>query len=343
MEVNLVPENTASGESFNLLFGFHNPGIDSASRTLANLTITWDSGTITTITLNISSTGDNNTAHSDFYVFQSTLPANNDFVVSFYVELDDVDPASHWKYSLASPIAGDNGFGVTLPARSACAFMVVDAPEMDVLSETLSERTSALTGLLTYMGSTLQDGGQIAAARLGMGLSPLRSPLGDVYRYLASLPFYNDDYALREGIYSWWLPDSIQEHFYVPYRAPRSDDLEFNAALQYAVLRDNPNQAVRLKVVQNLEVITRSRLYTSVSGPNNPAYSSVIGAIKALPAVTVNKRHIGILGRALGMVKGWLSRPANWRKLIKGGAGLISKLAPGSLPARLAGGLAALI
>jgi hypothetical protein len=175
-----------------------------------------------------------------------------------------------------------------------------------------------------------------------MGLSPLRSPIGDTYRYLASLPFYNDDFALREGIYSWWLPDSIQEYFYVPYRSPRSDDLEFNSVLHYAVLRDNPNQAVRLKVVQNLEVITRSRLYTSVSGPNNPAYQTLIGAIKAVPAVTINKKHIGILSRALGFVKSWVSKPANWRKLLKGGASLIQRIAPGTMPAQIAGGVASM-
>jgi hypothetical protein len=186
------------------------------------------------------------------------------------------------------------------------------------------------------MGSTLQDGGQIAAARLGMGLSPLRSPAGDTYTYLASLPFYNDDFALRDGIYSWWLPDSIQEHFYVPYRNPRSDNLEFNAVLQYACLRDNPNQSLRLKVVQNLEVITRSRLYTSESGPNNPAYNSIVAAVKSVPAVTINKSHLAFLGKALGAVKNWVAKPQNWRKLLKGGSGVIQKLAPGSAPARIA-------
>jgi hypothetical protein len=334
MECLMIPTAQAQGEGVEVLIGFHNVAIKAPTRTRATLSLRFSDTTIRVITLAISSTGDNNTLHSDFYVFQTTLPSNLAVITAFWVEVDDVDPASQWKYSFTSP--EDQGFGLSLQGFSACAFRVVDAPEMGELSETLSERTTALTGLITYMGSTLQDGGQVAAARLGMGLSPLRSPHGDTYTYLASLPFYNDDFALRDGAYCWWLPDSIQEHFYCPYRNPRSDDLEENAVLQFALLRDNPNQSVRLKVVQNLEVITRSRLYTSVSGPNNPAYGTIVSAVKSVPAVTINTSHLGFLGKALSAVKSWVSKPQNWRKLLTGGAGVIQKLAPGSAPASIA-------
>jgi hypothetical protein len=334
MECVMTPFLTNAGDTLGVLVGFHNISISAPTRTEATINFVWNSGPETNATLPISSTGDNNTQTSDFYLFQTALPVNNDFVVAFWVEIADQDPASHWKYSLTSGI--NSGFGLALQAGSACSFANVDAPEMGTLSETLSERTTALTCLVTYMGSTLQDGGQISGARLGMGLSPLRAPRGDVYTYLASLPFYNDDFALRDGIYGWWLPDSIQEHFYVPYRNPRSDDLEFNSVLQFSVLRDNPEQACRLKVVQNLETITRSRLYTSESGPNNPAYGSIVAAVKSVPAITINTSHLAFLGKALGAVKNWVAKPANWRKLLKGGAGIIQKLAPGSAPARIA-------
>jgi hypothetical protein len=335
MECLITPFNQPAAAAVNFLVGYHNIAIKAPTRTKATLTLNWTSGAVTSRTLPVSSTGDNNTTHSDYYIYQFTLPAAADTVASFYVEVDDVDPASQWKYSFTS--SQESGFGLSVRARSACAFAILDAPEMGSLSETQSERTTALTGLLTYMGSTLQDGGQIAAARLGMGLSPLRSPRGDTYTYLASLPFFNDDFPLREGIFAWWLPDSTQEFFYVPYRNPRSDDLEFNSVLQYACLRNNPTQAIRLKVVQNLEVITRSRLYTALSGPNNPAYSTIVSAMKAVPAVTSNPTHLGFLGRAFSAVKNWVSKPQNWRRLLSGGADLISKLVPGSAAINLAG------
>jgi hypothetical protein len=338
MECRMIPVGPLVPQALNILVGFVNYGVKAASRTRAHLTIRWDTLLQETASLDISSTGDNNTMHSDFYLFQFQVPIAGAIIEAFWIAVDDVDSASHWKYSLASPT--DSGFGIHLTEQSACAFAMIDAPEMGDLSETLSERTTALTGLLTYMGSDLQNGGQIAAARLGMGLSPLRSPRGDVYTYLASLPFYNDDFRLQDGIYCWWLPDSVQELFYAPYRNPRSDDLEENAVLQFAMHRDNPNQGVRLKVVQNLEVITRSRLYTSESGPNNPAYSSIVAAVKSVPAVTINSAHLGILGRALRAVKTWVSKPTNWRKLLVGGAGVIQKLAPGSAPASIASSIA---
>jgi hypothetical protein len=197
---------------------------------------------------------------------------------------------------------------------------------MNELTETESERTTALTALLTYMGSTLADGGQIAGARLGMGISPLRADEGDTYSHLASLPFYNADYALRDGAYAWWLPDSIQEYFYAPYLKNRTDTLETTSFLHFAILRDDPSQAVRLRVVQNFEMLTRSRLFTAESGPNNPSYATIAAAMKIIPAVTINSKHKGILGRALARMSAWINKPQNWRSLITKGARVMDHL-----------------
>jgi hypothetical protein len=65
-------------------------------------------------------------------------------------------------------------------------------------------------------------------------------------------------------------------------------------------------------------------------------YSTIVAAMKSVPAVTINKFHLGILGKAFGAVKNWVAKPQNWRKLLKGGAGVIQKLAPGSAPANIA-------
>jgi hypothetical protein len=175
------------------------------------------------------------------------------------------------------------------------------------------------------MGSHLQDGGTIAAARLGMGLTPNQALNGDTYGFLARLPLYNDDYALKVGAYAWWLPDSIQEYFYTPYRQPRSDNVFETSLLCFAMHRDDPSQGVRLRVQQCIEVITRSVLYSAMPAPVNPSYDILVGAIKLLPAVTVNDKHPGILSKALSSLKGFVSKPQNWIKLLTGGAGLIQK------------------
>jgi hypothetical protein len=338
-EVNIIPTDEETG-AFTIAVGFNNRGISCPTNTQGQVRVHWSDGTTSEVAELVTSYGIGSETGPVGVVNMTTFTFANagETGIGFSVAVRDTDSSSHWIYSLSVLDAN-----VFLPARSATSFAVVDAPELGTLSETQAERTTALTGLLTYMGSTLQDGGQISAARLGMGLSPLRSPSGDVYSYLASLPFYNDDFALRDGIYSWWLPDSLQEHFYVPYRQPRSSLLEENSVLQFSVLRDNPEQAVRLKVVQNMEIITRSRLYTSETGPINPAYSSVIALIKTIPAVTINSQHVGILRRALNGVRSWISRPSNWKKLILKGSSVLNQLAPGSLPTRIVGGLASLI
>jgi len=320
-EMTLNPTNTTVDSTIDIVLGFENVGLSSTSRTDAFLNVHWVlDDTVPFVQQQV--------VDSEFLVFSFPLLVVNDTIDYFFVEIADNDEASDWRFTVG--LSATNTYGVSFQAKSACNFVVTHAPELDDLSQTRSERTTALTGLITYMGSTLQDGGQVAGARLGMGLSPLRAPNGDVYTYLASLPFYNDDYPLREGIYGWWLPDSVQEYFYVPYRSPRSEDLAETSLVQFAILRDNPNQAVRLKVIQNFEILTRSRLYSSRTGPNNPAYSTTIGAAKVVPAITVNKRHVGILGRALGAVKGWVSKPKNWLNLLKQGSSIIDRFIPGA-------------
>jgi hypothetical protein len=319
-EMLLTPDNVSSGEGCDVYLGFYNKGVQSAVTTTARMTVQWNDDSTQTATNNVSATGDGST-NSGFYKFQFSLPADNAVILHWYCEVDDVDEASDWRLSLRA--ASEDSFGITFESFSACSFAVVNAPELDGLSQTRTERTTALSVLCTYQGADLQNGGQIAAARLGMALSPLRAPSGDVFGYLAALPFYRDDYALKHGIYAWWLPDSLQEHFYRDYRQPRSDDISTESCIQVAMLRDNPTQTVRLKIVQNFEFVTRSRLYSSRTGPNNPAYHVVIGALKVLPAVTKNGPLTSWLAKSFNSLKSWAAKPTNWVKLLKGGASVI--------------------
>jgi hypothetical protein len=48
--------------------------------------------------------------------------------------------------------------------------------------------------------------------------------------------------------------------------------------------------------------------------------------MKVIPAVTLNSKHKGILARAFGAAKSWLSNPTNFKKLIKTGASILPKL-----------------
>jgi hypothetical protein len=315
-----------------LALRFNNLVMQQQFQANATVAVRYDDDSIETLAVNAIISG----VDAKFTIPTGATSGNSTIeAISFSV--DDTDTASHWIVRIEAINTGNNSAAASLLARSATAFAVKSAPELDQLNETLTERQTALSGLITYVGSTLQDGGQVAAARLGLGLSPMEAPDGDVFTYLASLPFYNNDYALREGIYGWWLPDSLQEHFYRPYRKPRADILEEDSLLHFAMRRDNPNQDVRLKSIHCVEVVTRSRLYASKPGPTNPSYEVMISALKHAPAITINSKHKGILARAWGAIKKWVSHPANWFKLLKVGGDAVSLVSP-AIGSRIADG-----
>jgi hypothetical protein len=320
-EINFIPADT--GVPFEIIVSPQNTNPPSRASTNLTLRGKYADASVALVTEEV------------FHNFEMRFPipisgSGDSTLTAISFEVSDLDPSSHWTVGIvsAASIVDLPTAAVSLNEFSACGFSVHDAPELDDLAETLVERQAALAGLITYVGSTLQDGGQIASARLGMGISPFAAARGDVFTHLASLPFYNNDFALRSGIYTWWLPDSIQEHFYRPYRKPRTTKLEADQVLHYAMRRDNPNQAVRLKSVHGIEVITRSRLYSSRPGPTNPSYEVMIGLLKNVPAVVGNPVHRSSLMGWLKRASHWIAKPANWAKLIHFGGQVVSLINP---------------
>jgi hypothetical protein len=313
--------NTAGGGiNLGTVLRFINHSTNTVRELEFGITVLYeDDGTFNTIT-NIGEA--NNTVA--FIIPPSPTGSSN--VTAFAVFSSDVDPSSHWTFNIET--LGLNFNTLVMPGNSACAFQVLDAPELSTLRDVESERQAALSGLVTYLGSDLENGGHIAGARLGLGLSPVAATNGDVISHLASLPFYNADHALKEGMYAWWLPDSEQEHFYKPYKRQRTDILETDSLIHIAMSRDNPSQDVRLRTTHGIEVITRSRTYASNIAPVNPSYQMMVSAMKKMPAVLINFRHKGFLARAWGGIKNWIKKPANWMKMLRTGGDAVSIVSP---------------
>ncbi len=207
---------------------------------------------------------------------------------------------------------------VEIAAGSCQNFDVRDVPDLTALDRTKSERTSALTGLVTYMGSTLQNGGVISYARLPRGLTPIRADNGDFYNYLARQPFYSGNFPLKDGAYAWWCPDDEQELFFRPYLEPRSMWLDTTSSLWFAMRRDDVSQDVRLDTVQAVEVLTRSVQYDSQAGPVDPNFPILLAAAKTLPAGSENAVHTEFFKRVLRRLKTMITKPDNIRKIING-------------------------
>jgi hypothetical protein len=248
-------------------------------------------------------------------------PEDGELVRAFILSINDNRPLVNWQFSLTGSHDAAAGVPtVRTVARSCTTYIVSDTRDMTNLDQTNNERTTALAGLVTYMGSDLRNGGVISGARLPMGATPTEAPDGDIYGYLARLPVFAEDYPLKVGCYAWWLPDDQQEYFFTPYLHPRSDNIPTTSSLWFAMRRDNPEQEVRLDVVQHMEVLTRSVQFSSEVGPANPSFTQLLLIAKLIPAVCENAKHLDWLRKVATAVKKKALNPANWVKLLKSGA-----------------------
>lgn len=228
---------------------------------------------------------------------------------------------------LIAGLAAAPGFrtcDVTFPAFNSTHFLVQDWDGLSTLSETSMERTTALSGLVTYMGSDLQNGGTISAARLATGISIADAPRGDIFSYLAEVPVYGDDYPLKLGGYAWWAPDSCEENFFTPYMSPQTQTRNVTS-LWFAANRDDRSQSIRLRAIQGLEVITRSVQYTSLSGDVNPNFPLLLALAKTLPAVTENPMH-ALLSKMWNNFQRVIEKRSTWDKLGRWGLGAVKTL-----------------
>jgi len=214
----------------------------------------------------------------------------------------------------------------TSDQNNCTMYDIRDIDQLVDMPLTYMERPTALSALVTYMGSTLANGGNIAGARLPMSFDLGDVEIGDYYAAFASYPIYAADYPLKDGAYAWWCPDSEQEYFFRPHGTYISDDLETVSYLAFALKRAEVDQTVRLRVDLHVETQTRSSLFTSQVSDSSPSFPRALELAKLLPAVTYNDEHKSLLGKAWAKVKSWVSKPANWVNLLRTGATALSAL-----------------
>lgn len=234
---------------------------------------------------------------------------------------NDPEYPRNWIFSIA-----DQG-AWSVPQHSATHYTLLNIDTLSDLSLTSMKRTVASTMLLTYQGADLLNGGVIAAARLQKSHNLAEATSGNYYSYLMGFQTYKDDEHLKEGIYSPWVPDSIQEFFFTPYRNRYDcDDLENVSYLIASARRDNNTQTLRLHHVKNIEALTRSPQYAIEVPPYSPEFPRALQALKLLPAVTENHKHRKFFANAWDRIKKWFKSPENWRKLAQTAVPAIGRL-----------------
>ena len=266
-----------------------------------------------------------NVVTKDGYGYEVFDLAAVNVVEAFRVTVDD--SADDWRFSFGSNVdAAVPTPIIRLEQYGSCTYRIRNVDQLVGLNLTNSIRPAALSGLVTWMGSTLENGGNIAVARLPAGQCISLAPSGDYYGFLSQLPVYAGDYPLKEGSYAWWCPDSEQEYFFQPYGDYRGDVLREVQTLVFSMRRDEVNQTVRFRLDANFEALTRSVQYVTEVGPTSPEFPRMLAIAKTMPAVSINEKHEGIFKRLFSRAKSWLSNPTNWQKLLRVGTKFLTGL-----------------
>lgn len=147
---------------------------------------------------------------------------------------------------------------------------------------------------VTYVGDTLYDGGQIAAALIpGNGMTTAYlSPTGQDLRLVANLALQPDAYSgpLRKGVYCYWQPEDPQDMFFNTIAGANA--YNFPVIVVSGVSTQASTTVVRITAIVNYEYTTSSKLVTSLPSPIEPTL--ITGAKKILqsqPNCIANDDH----------------------------------------------------
>jgi len=159
--------------------------------------------------------------------------------------------------------------------------------------------------LLTYQGSTLNDTGSLAIARLPpktiIGKSSSEIDSDSWYEFIASLPYNNHDGATRNGGYSWLLKTDEEGYFYKNIDSEDYSSSDIMAAEWSSTLAEGGvGQPVRIRVDSICQFTTNSTVYSQ-------APSMYIGQdiehirflLSNIPAAYENNTHLESLKSAL--------------------------------------------
>lgn len=179
--------------------------------------------------------------------------------------------------------------------------------------------------LVSYMGSTLNNGGVVAAARVSGNWAPQAS-VGDAYDNISRIPYDSYDGRIESGAHVHYTPQSITdtEPQYVGLSLP-----EPRRKLVVGGRLDDSTQSLRIRVVTVIEYFSDAQSYGEMGyGPpwaDFDVYMAIMDAI--IPAASSNDDHLKkirrgvkrLLSKGAASAGSWAleqaRNPANWAKL----------------------------
>jgi hypothetical protein len=221
-------------------------------------------------------------------------------------------------YLVSTGITLNGATSVEIPANAYGHLFGHDYDELLDLDNTSDIRCGALSLLATFMGSSLENGGLIAGARIPRGVRVWDlSTTTDFYTAMTRLTRDSKDFPLKKGCYTWWLPAESQDKDFT--HASERRQIYDETTLWMTMVRDDPLQTVRIKAVQVVEFLTSLPTYSIATSISDVHLSDQLSLASAkLPAVTENDLHDWLkstAGKAFKALNRELRSPAFWESL----------------------------
>lgn len=187
-----------------------------------------------------------------------------------------------------------NGATFSWGANSTNLFSLLTVPNLINVTDIDKSRVVASSLLCTYMGSTLNNGGQITSTRLPPGA--WRGVVGD-YQVAASRIYDTYDGPLSEGSYAWNLMQSFSEFDFIDSTLMAPDLLDTHGCVVMNCKRDDPTQTMRARIFLNVEGFGTNTPFEMKYTMYNPHFWEMIHFLRALPAATDNPEHSNIIDK----------------------------------------------
>lgn len=175
-------------------------------------------------------------------------------------------------------------------------------------------RPVSMSCYVTYIGDTLNNGGQIAAALIpGNGIAAgYLSPTGQDLRLVANLALQPEAYSgpLSKGAYCYWTPEDHADTFF--YTLSAANAYSYPLLVISGVSTQNSYTVVRVTTIVNYEYTTPSRLVTSLPSPIEPTLvTHAKKVLQSQPNCVANDDHTNWWTRVLDGARGFFTTLGN--------------------------------
>jgi hypothetical protein len=218
--------------------------------------------------------------------------------------------AANWNDATVSTVVGDAGASQTITR-------FVD-PDRATLAPLINEiRPVSAYLYVSFVGDTLNDGGQTAAAFMpsggvNNGAPTWSSQMNANLQNVNELSLQPGAYLgpASKGCYIRWSPEDERDSFF--YQIPQANAYEYPTLVASGVVTQaRPN--IRWIVEVNYELTTQSRILTQIPSPiDTRLIEHAKRALQAMPYACANDDHESLWTRFLGWARGAVQSVKNF-------------------------------